>query len=123
MPRAPIYSEFDQLALDLIQNEFDQGGFKAVINTVTPNPDPTRPPTTVSTTRDVPAVARGVSAQLAASDPNLSTSSLQVIAARLSGYTPVAGGHVNINGKDHVIIRVDPIPASGPACAYRFYVN
>lgn len=121
--RAPIYSEFDELALDLIQNEFDQGGFKAVINTITPNTDPTRPPAAVAATQDVPAVARGVSAQLAASDPNLSTSSLQVIVARLSGYAPVAGGHVNINGKDHVIIRVDPIPASGLACVYRFFVN
>lgn len=121
--RAAIYSEFDQLALDLIQNEFDQGGFKAVISTNTPNADPSRPPIATTATQDVPAVARGISAQLASMDPNLSTASLQVIVARLSGYTPVAGHHVDINGRDHVIIRVEPIPASGLPCAYRFFVN
>lgn len=121
--RNPKYTRFDNLALRLIQNEFDQGGFKVVINAVTPNPDPTRPPTAVVSTQDVPAVARGISAQLASMDPNLTTASLQVLVARLSGYAPVAGEHVQINGRDTVIVRVEPIPASGLPCAYRFFVN
>lgn len=121
--RNPKYERFDNLALRLIQNEFDQGGFKVVINTVTPNPDPTRPPVVTSVASDLPAVARGISAQLASMDPNLSTTSLQILTARLSGYTPEAGKHVQINGRDTVIVRVEPIPASGLPCAYRFFVN
>ena len=122
MAASPIYSRFKSVASRLI-TRFDQDGFDVVIEASTPNPDPLYPPTVTTTDQRYRAVARGTSEQLRSSDPQLEDSTITVIIDSDQGYVPNAADHVKIDGKAMAIIRVDPIPAMGPICAYKFYLR
>lgn len=102
--------------------KFGNGGVGAVVRVVMPSTDPLAPPITDSQIVEFNAVARGVSAEMIASDPNLVGTDLQVICAAID-YIPVVGGMVSINGAPKLVLRVDPIPASGDPAAYRFYLR
>ena len=78
------------------------------------------PPVASTTVEPFPAVVRGVSADIAAMDPNLVATDLQVVTDTVN-YTPSVDDVVQINGVDRKVIRVESIPAAGDPCAYRFY--
>lgn len=102
--------------------KFSNGGVFAVTRTVVPNPDPLRDPTVTEAKVEINAVARGISGQMLASDPNLQATDLLIISASLD-YTPVVGGIVEVNGKQRLVIRVDNIVAAGLPAASKFYVR
>lgn len=116
-----LYDRMRATATRLV-GQFDQGGTQAVVQVVAPNPDPLLPPVATTETEPFPAVVRGVSADIAASDPNLVATDLQVI-TDATHYTPTADDVVRINGTDRKVIRIEPIPAAGDPCAWRFYVR
>lgn len=123
MAASPIYNRvFKPLARRLVRR-FNQDGLDVIVQAVTPNVDPFLPPTTVSTETRYEAVASGVSAELRASDPVLSNCIYKVIIDAEQGYTPEADTNFKIDGRAGLIRRVEPIPAMGPICAYRFYVE
>ena len=102
---------------------FSNDGVSSVARVVIPNADPLLAPT-VGEAEPIKfnAVARGVSAQMIAADPNLVASDLQVICAAVD-YVPIVGAMVQINSISRSIIRVDAIPAAGSPAAYRFFVR
>lgn len=116
-----FYNRMQATAKRLI-DKFDQGGTDSVAQSFTPNPDPLSPPSVSSVVAEVPAVVRGVSATIVGEHTNLRMSDLQVICSPLD-YTPEPEATVKINGRNHTIITVQPIPASGTVCAYRFFVR
>lgn len=95
----------------------------AVLRVVVPNPDPLLPPSVDTDQAPIEAVARGVSAQLAAASPDLQTTDIQVIVASGLGFVLVASQFVSLNGVTRGIVRVDAIPASGNPVIYRFFVR
>lgn len=116
-----LYDRFRATATRLV-NRFDQGGTNALVRVLTPNPDPRLPPVVSSDVAAFPAVVRGVSADIAAMDPNLVATDLQVV-TDVVNYTPSVDDVVRINGTDRKVVRVEPIPAAGDPCAWRFYVR
>ena len=48
---------------------------------------------------------------------------LVVITDALSGFVPVEGQAVLINGHQRAILRVEAVPASGAAVIYKFFVR
>lgn len=117
-----IYDRFRATAARLL-TRFDQGGTEAVVQAVVTNPDPLAPPAVNTTVAPVRAVVRGVSAELVASTPDMALGDLVVITDALSGYVPVAGEAVLIDGHQRAILRVEPVPASGAAVIYKFFVR
>lgn len=117
-----IYDRLRVTAERLLTN-FDQGGTETVIQTVTPNPDPMLPPAVTDDSVPVRAVVRGVKAELVASVPDMQLTDLQVITDYRSGFVPVVGEHVLINGDKRAILRVEAIPAAGVPVIYRFFVR
>lgn len=117
-----LYDRFRQTASRLL-TRFDQGGTEAVVQAVVANPDPLAPPAVNSTAQPVRAVVRGVSAELVASAPDMALGDLQVLTDALSGYVPVEGAAVLINGHQRAILRVEPVPASGDPVIYKFFVR
>lgn len=93
-----------------------------VVRVVTPPVDPLLPPTVVETGEAIPAVARGVSADITASDPNLVGTDIQVIMDQRGGVLAV-GGNVTLDGVPRIVVRIDRIPAMGQLCAVRAYVR
>lgn len=116
-----FYTRMRATAKRLI-DRFDQEGTDKVAQSFTPNPDPLKPPTVASTASPVPAVVRGVSGTIVGEHTNLRMSDLQVICSPLD-YTPEPEATVKINGRNHTVISVQPIPAAGMVCAYRFFVR
>lgn len=101
---------------------FDQVGSSHLVRVLTPGPTPLDPPVESEQSVSFMAVVRGVSESIVSSDPNISATDLQVI-TDTAMYSPSIGDMVDINGTSRVVLRVDPIPASGDPCAYRFYVR
>ena len=116
-----LYDRFRATATRLV-NRFDQAGTQFIDRVLTPNPDPRLPPAVVEVAEPFPAVVRGVSADIAAMDPNLVATDLQVV-TDVVNYTPSVDDVVRINEVDRKVIRVEPIPAVGDPCAWRFYVR
>lgn len=117
----PFYDRLRSVATRLV-TKYDQEGTNELIRVVTPNPDPLLPPDVSTDIVAFPAVVRGVSANLVTADPNIAATDLQVITDVIH-YTPSVDDIVRINGADRKVIRVDPIPASGIPCAWRFFVR
>lgn len=117
-----FYAEMQKAARDLV-GYFNQDGLDVIVQAVTPNVDPFLPPTITATEMRYEAVASGVSAQLRATDPVLANCTYKVIIDAEQGYTPESDTNVKIDGRAGLIRRVEPIPAMGPICAYRFYVE
>lgn len=117
-----IYSRMAGVAERLI-DRFQQDGMQVVVSSVTPDPDPLKPPTVTETLTGYKAVARGISAQTRASDPLLKDASLQVIIDAAQGYVPQVGAQVSMSGQFMLVKRVDPIPALKPHVAYRFFLE
>lgn len=116
-----FYTRMQATAKRLI-DRFDQEGTEKVAQSFTPNPDPLKPPTVTSLATPIPAVVRGVSATIVGEHTNLRMSDLQVICLPRD-YTPEPEATVKINGRNHTVITVQPIPAAGMVCAYRFFVR
>lgn len=116
-----LYDRFRATATRLV-GRFDQEGTRQVLRVVVAAPDPLQPPVTVQDYLTFPAVVRGISANILANDPNLSSTDLQVI-TDTTVYQPTVGDMVEVNGKARAVLRVDAIPAAGDPCAYRFYVR
>jgi len=102
--------------------KFGNGGVDSVIRVLTPNADPLLPPTQDSVVVEVNASVRGVSASILNADPNLVASDLQVIVAAIE-YQPSVADHVQINGNQRQVVRVDAIPAAGDPAVYRFFLR
>lgn len=120
--RPLLYDRFRNTAARLL-TRFDQGGTGAVVQAVVTNPDPLAPPAVNNTPQPVRAVVRGVSAELVANTPDMALGDLQVITDALSGFVPAEGQAVLINGHQRAILRVEPVPASGAAVIYKFFVR
>lgn len=117
---AGIYDRLRTTSARLL-DRFDQEGTQTVIQAVTPNPDPMLPPAVIETSAPIKAVVRGVSAEIIAATPDLALGDLQVITDYR--FTPEVGGAVLINGHQRAILRVEPVPASGAAVIYKFFVR
>ena len=117
---AGIYDRLRATSARLL-DRFDQEGTQTVIQSVTPNPDPMLPPAIIESSQPIKAVVRGVSAEIVASTPDLQVGDLQIITDYR--FTPVVGGAVLINGHQRAILRVEPVPASGAAVIYKFFVR
>lgn len=118
----PFYREMQKAARDLI-SYFNQDSLDVVLQVVTPNVDPLLPPTIVATEQRYEAVASGMSGQARANDPVIANCDYRVIVDVEQGYRPEVGTLVKIDGRSCLIKRVEPIPAMGPICAYRFYAE
>lgn len=118
-----IYERFRNVTAPRLLARFDQGGLETTIQTVVPNPDPTQPPAIITSQRPVRAVVRGVKAELVASIPDLQLTDLQAITDADSGFVPVVGHHVLINGQTRAILRVEAVPAAGNPVIYKFLVR
>lgn len=116
-----FYDRMGVVAKRLI-DKFDQGGTSKVAEAITPNPDPLKPPSVVSTPTAVPAVVRGVSASIVNEHTNLSLSDLMVICCHVD-YAPKVEDSVTINSEPKRVLIVEPIPAAGVPIIYRFYVR
>lgn len=119
---SPLIQKFRNDTVPRLLARFDNGGIEYGAVTVTPNIDPLLPPAVVETWMYIDAVAAGTAGRYADSDPNLVASDIRVISGALD-FTPVVGSYVRINGLPKLIVRVDPIIASGPPAAYRFFVR
>ena len=117
----PFYDRMRSVATRLV-TKYNQEGTNEIVRVLTPNPDPFLPPTVSTDVVAFPAVVRGVSASLVTADPNLAATDLQVI-TDVTHYTPSIDDMVQINGSDRKVIRIDPIPAAGVPCAWRFFVR
>lgn len=117
-----LYDRFRATATRLV-NRFDQEGTQVVIRIVTPNPDPTMPPTVDETINPIPAVARGVKGSIVTADPNIQATDIQLIVDTQTGWVPMTGEWIELNGVTRAIVRVDAIPAAGDPVAYRFFVR
>lgn len=118
-----IYERMRRVTAPRLLNRFDQGGTEYIIKSVVPNPDPMQPPAVLTSQRPVRAVVMGVSHSLVASTPDLQVGDLQAITDADSGFVPVVGEHVLINGKTRAILSVEPVPASGNVVIYKFIVR
>lgn len=119
---AGVYDRLRGAAVRLL-DRFDQEGTQAVITVTVNNPDPLLPPSVVDEPLSIRAVVSGIKAELVSAAPDLTMTDLKVITAHDGAYVPKAGQRVLIDGRNRAIIRVEPIPASGAPCAYRFYVR
>lgn len=117
-----LYDRFRATATRLV-NRFDQEGTQVIVRVVTPNPDPTLPPTVDETINPIPAVARGVTGSIVTADPNIQATDIQLIVDTQTGWVPMTGEWIELNGVTRAIVRVDAIPAAGDPVAYRFFVR
>lgn len=102
--------------------KFANGGVYVDVRTVTPKTDPLLPPTVTSVSAKVNAYAKGVTAQMVASDPNLQITDLRVLLAAVD-LSPKVNDMLEVNGSDRRVIRVDAIPADGPPAIYWAFVR
>ena len=102
---------------------FDQRGIEVSVQSVVTNPDPLAPPSVVSVNEPVRGVAFGVDAELVANTPHMALGDVRVTTDALSGFVPVEGQAVLINGHQRAILRVEAVPASGAAVIYKFFVR
>lgn len=112
----------EDVAPRLMRSIGDNGGVAVVVRVLSPNPDPLLPPAAVDTPQDIPAYAKGITAEMLAADPNLQVSDLRVIVAAVD-HAPKVNDMVRINGSDRRVIRVDPIPAAGEPAIYWMYAR
>lgn len=121
MPSA-LVSRFRNDTAPRLLAKFSNGGVSVVLRVVTPNNDPLMPPAVGEVPSGINAYAKGVTAQMMASDPNLIGSDLAIIVAAIN-YSPVVGDMVDINGKRMTIIKTEAIPASGDPACYWVYAR
>ena len=119
---ATVYDRFRKTAEKLV-TRFDQEGLEVSVQAVVTNPDPLAPPAVNVTNEAVRGVAFGVNAELIANTPNMALGDVRVTTDALSGLVPVEGEAVLINGHQRAILRVEPVPASGAAVIYKFFVR
>ena len=112
----------DDVAPRLMRSIGDNGGVAVVVRGLSPNPDPLLPPAAVDTPQDIPAYAKGISAEMLSADPNLQVTDLRVIVAAVD-YAPKVNDIVRINGADRRVIRVDAVPAAGDPAIYWMFVR
>ena len=98
------------------------GGVSVVLRVVTPNNNPLMPPAINEVPSEINAYAKGLTANMMASDPNLIGSDLAIIVAAIN-YSPTTGDMVDVNGKRMTIIKTEAIPASGDPACYWVYAR
>lgn len=114
---ADIYTDLQGVASEIL-SEFQQGTVRYIhpgADTGTAyDPQPGTP-----VPYDLDATVRGVSAQYI-QEGYISASDLQVTAS-VFGREPTLEGVVEIDGREHQIIRIDPVPAAGTAVIWRIF--
>lgn len=119
---SPLVQRFRNDTAPRLLAKFSNGGVSAQVRVVTPNPDPLLPPTVDNVSVTFNAHAKGVTAEMIASDPNMIVSDLAVICAAID-YQPNVDDMVEVNGVSKRVLRVSPIPAAGDPAAYWFWVR
>lgn len=119
---AGIYDRFASLA-DRLVTQFDMGGTATLVQIVTPDPDPLKPPTVTDGGFSIPAVVFGVTGDMVARDPDLVATDLRVIIAAAHWVPLVPGDVLRIDGKDRAVVRVEPVPAAGVVSIYKLIVR
>jgi hypothetical protein len=116
-----FYDEIRDVASEVLK-EFKQGTI--ALRRTTDTPDPSTPwipgaPTTVS--YDLDAVVRGVTKDRI--DGTLILAGDLVVTCAVPAVVPDIADVIVIDGVDHVVKRVEPVPAAGTAAAYRLFVR
>lgn len=119
---AGIFDRFAALSERLV-GRFDMEGTQAVMQVVTPDPDPLAPPDVESVLVDVPAVAFGVTGEMVASDPSLVVTDIRVIVAAANWPDVKVGDAVSLDGVEKAVIRVETVPAVGVVSIYKMIVR
>lgn len=116
---APIYTDFQALAAGLLR-DFDQGGIYLLVHT--PGTGPAYNPGSDSYAANLidGAVARGVSADMLR-DTLINAADLLVTIP--GTYAPKLTDRVRIKGRDHAIVRINTVPAAGPAIVHKLVVR
>lgn len=119
---SPLVQRFRNDVAPRLLAKFSNGGVSAQVRVVTPNSNPLLPPAVTETPTPFNAHAKGVTAEMIASDPNLVVSDLAVICAAID-YQPRVDDMVEVNGVAMRVLRMSPIPAAGVPAAYWFWVR
>ena len=113
-----FYEEMAGVASELLE-EFNQGVVRYIEPAPTTGPSYDPQPAGDPTPYPVNATVRGVSQQYI-QDGYISASDLQAMVS-VFGAEPSMSGLLEIDGKEHQIIQVDAIPASGTTVAWRIF--
>jgi len=114
---ATIYDDLQGVASELMA-EFQQGTVRYIHPGEQTGPDYDPQPGT-PTPYTLDATVRGVAAQYV-QEGYIAASDLQVTAG-VFGREPTLEGVVEIDGLEHQIIRVDPVPGAGTTIVWRIF--
>lgn len=127
-----FYTDLQATAAGVL-SEFKQGVIKLVRTTVAPNEaEPSEPGTETTKTYLLNAVARGVSFKhidgtlIVVSDRVVLCSTFvtdETSGAKLTGFEPLPGDKLIVDGKPNDIKLIKPMPAAGTPVAFNIFIG
>lgn len=116
-----IYDDLQNVTSE-IMTEFKQGLIQLVQFVYPEDSTPDNPGEPEEVLIELDGAAKGVSYEYL-KDSFITTSDTEVTTAVINGVKPSENDFIEIDGERYKILKFQPIPKAGPACAWKFIVR